>query len=175
MDLVLSPRIVVLSGPSTGQVLPVEETGVRLSDECVVRLHHGRAVAYFGSDGDAGSPRPKVLLDHNSCLTTGGCDFRLEHFEFDSAHVTALFPGIEPRDPFDPDFRKTEEMKFHLIKDLCGRMKRNLQVAIILKTRPRGMLGFGSYYPGLFIVEQDIVDAVQEGFLPGMLYRDRVF
>jgi hypothetical protein len=102
MDLVLSPRIVVLSGPSTGQVLPVDETGVRLSEECVVRLHQGRAVAHFGIEGDA---RPKVLLDHNSRVATGGCDFRLEHFEFDPAHVTAIFPAIEPPTPCIRDGR----------------------------------------------------------------------
>src|SRR5207237_208330 len=85
--------------------------------------------------------------------------------------------GIEPRDPLHSDDReKSEELKFHLIEVLRGRMNRELQVGIILKTRPRGMLGFGSYYPGLFMLEQDIVDAVQEGFLPAMLHQpERIF
>src|SRR5437899_6118519 len=46
-----SAQIIALSGPSEGQAFPVDEDGIRLSDDCVVRLRDGRAVAYGRRDG----------------------------------------------------------------------------------------------------------------------------
>src|SRR2546425_225727 len=86
-----SAQIIALSGPSEGQVFPVDEDGIRLSEDCVVRLCDGRAVAY-GRRG--GQERPWCLLDHNARIDVGPSEFRLEHPEIDPARVVGMFPMV---------------------------------------------------------------------------------
>src|SRR5713226_1209329 len=89
-------QIIALSGPSEGQVFPVDEDGIRLSDDCVVQLCDGRAVAYGRRDGQE---TPWCLLDHNARIDIGSSEFRLEHPEIDPARVVAMFPAINLHDP----------------------------------------------------------------------------
>jgi hypothetical protein len=160
--MILDPQIRILSGPSAGQVLPVDESGVHLSDEFMVRLHDGRAVAYVGA-GEAQERRS--LLDHNHRIRAGDCDFRLEHLQFDPARVTQMFPEITPCDPLRAH---NEDVQKYFVALIRNRIGRRLRVAIILNSRGRGLLGYGTYSPELFVVQSEIIDETERGFLPGI-------
>src|SRR5215467_9486499 len=82
------PRLVGISGPLQDQILTVDENGVRLSEDCLVRLCDGRVVAYSLRDG---RESPWNLLDHNARIEAGSSEFRLEHPEFDKEIVLGLF------------------------------------------------------------------------------------
>src|SRR5262249_60770760 len=69
------PRLVGISGPLQDQILTVDENGVRLSEDCLVRLCDGRVVAYSLRDGPES---PWNLLDHNARIEAGSSEFRLE-------------------------------------------------------------------------------------------------
>ena len=90
--------------------MPVDESGVRLSDELIVRLHDGRAVAHAVTDK---GEEPRSLLDHNFSITAGGCEFLFEHSEFDPAGVTQIFPEITPCDPFEA---KNDGVQNHFVR-----------------------------------------------------------
>jgi hypothetical protein len=153
----MHPQIVGLSGPSAGSVIPVDEVGVRLSDEFVARLHDGRAVAYIGV-GKAG--RPRCLLDHNAQIRTGGWDYRFEHFEIDPARVTGMFPEIKPCDP-----TQSEDVQKYFIDLICRRFSPRLRVAIIPGD---GRTGRATLHPEAFpfFADFEIIDQTQREFMP---------
>jgi hypothetical protein len=41
-------------------------------------------------------------------------------------------------------------------------------VSVILNSRGAGLLGYGTYYPELFVVDSDIIDETRSGFLRGI-------
>src|SRR5881394_3131048 len=159
MNFSSAPQIVVLSGPSAGQVLPVDGTGVRLLGDQLVRLHDGRAVLYAPVGGTS---RPAAILDHGSNIRAGEIEYRFEHSEFDPANVRTLFPGLQPIDPVSCE----EDVQLKLIDFLRQRITRKVGIAVILNCRGPRMIGFGTYDPGPFIVNIDLIDDVQAGFLP---------
>ena len=90
------PKLIPLSGPLKGQTLAVDEKGVRLSDECIVRLCDGRAVAYSIRDRQE---RPWSLLDHGARIEIESSEFELEHSEFDPEIVFSQYPDFPDDTP----------------------------------------------------------------------------
>src|SRR5260370_39441181 len=110
----LGPQIRILSGESAGRVVKIAETGLRVSNDFMIRLHDGRAIAYVGT-GEAQEPRS--LLDHNVSIRSGDCDFRFEHLEFDPERIKQLFPEITPSDPLAAENDNVQTYFIRLIRN----------------------------------------------------------
>jgi hypothetical protein len=85
------PKLIVLSGPMKDQSFAVDENGVRVAEDCIVRLCDGRAVAFSLRDGQE---RPWSVLDHDARFESGSAEFRLEHPEVDGDVILRMFPDI---------------------------------------------------------------------------------
>src|SRR5437016_2945652 len=128
------PKLIPLSGPLKGQTLAVDEKGVRLSDECIVRLCDGRAVAYSIRDGQE---RPWSLLDHGARIEIESSEFELEHSEFDPEIVFSQYPDF-------PD----EEIESFFLGRLMGNIARPLAAAVLLDKWNPGETAFATFLPG---------------------------
>src|SRR5438067_13409023 len=85
-----SPQLTAISGPLEGKTFDVDENGVRLSDDCIVRLVDGRVVVYAVRNG---KEKARALLDHEAEFEAGAATFSLEHQEYDPNDVLGLYPN----------------------------------------------------------------------------------
>ena len=148
------PQLIALSGPLEGQSFTVDEKGVRVSEDCVVRLCDGRAVAFSVRDRQ---DKPWYLLDHNSRLDTGGSVFSLSHAEFAPQTVFRLFP----------DFGDDEIESFFL-GVLMEKISRPVAAAVLLDQWNPGERAFATFLPGFFYPRYSIVNDTRRQILPGV-------
>jgi len=147
------PKLVAVSGPSQGQVLTVDENGARLSEDCVVRLCDGRAVAYSIRDG---KNKPWSLLDHKAELEFEGSVFRLDHPEFDPDRFLGLW---------DVD---DDEIEGFFLGLLMGQISRPIAAAVLLDSWNAGEAAFATFLPGFFLPRYTIVNETRRQFAPGV-------
>ena len=141
-------------------MFPVEEDGIRLSDDCLVRLCDGRAVAYGRRDGQE---RPWCLLDHNARIDVGPSEFRVEHPEIDPARVVAMFPAINLHDA-----GRNDEIQNYFLGVLLETIPRPIAAAVLLDNWRPGETAFGTYFPGLFHPRYRIVNEARRQSTPGL-------
>lgn len=148
------PKLIGLSGPLAGQSFEVDENGVRPTEDCVVRLRDGRAVACSVRDGQE---RPWFLLEHNSRVEIGSSEFRFEQSEYDPEVVLGVFP----------DFDDSEIESFFLGL-LMGKIDRHLAVAVLLDPWNPGETQFATFMPGFFHPRYDIVNKLRQELVPAV-------
>lgn len=137
------PKLIAISGPLKGQSFDVDTGGVRLAEDCIVRLTDGRVVAYGVHDG---KERPRSLLDHKAILEAGSSEFCLEHPEIDPDVVFGMFP----------DFPDTEIESFFLGL-LMEKIARPVAAAVLLNQWNAGERAQATFLPGFFYPRYTIV------------------
>jgi hypothetical protein len=156
------PTLIALSGPLKDRSFVVDDNGVRLSEDCLVRLCDGRAVAYSLREGQE---RPWSLLDHNARLEIEDSEFRLDHPEFDPDVVLGMFPDLEDA-----------EIESFFLGLLMEKIERPIAAAVLLDNWKPGETAFGTYLPGFFHARYGIVNDTRRQFVPGVYdENERVF
>jgi len=148
------PKLIFLSGPMKDQSFDVDEKGVRVSEDCIVRLCDGRAVAYSLRKGQE---RPWQLLDHATRLESGSIEFRLDHPELEADAVLAMFSEVE-----------NEEIESFFLGLLMGRIERPIAAAVLLDNWKPGETAFATFVPGFFNPRYHIVNETRRQSAPGV-------
>src|SRR5262245_22318355 len=146
------PKLTFLSGPLKDQSFAVDENGVRVSEDCIVRLCDGRVVACSLRDGHE---KPWYLLDHGTQLESGSTEFRLEQPEIDPDAIISMFPDIED-----------EEIESFFLGLLMGKIERPIAAAVLLDNWKPGETAFATYIPGFFNPRYGIVNETRRQFAP---------
>src|SRR5215831_13977229 len=147
------PRLISISGPLQGQILTVDENGVRPSEECVVRVWDGRVVAFSLHDG---RENPWSLLDHNARIEIGSSEFRLEHPEFDPEVVLGIFEFSDA------------EMESFFLGLVMERIERPVAAAVLLDDWSPGETASATFLPGFFYPRYGIVNETRRLRAPGV-------
>jgi hypothetical protein len=145
------PRLIALSGVLKDQSFTVDENGVRVSEDCVVGLCDGRAVAYSLRQDQA---RPWSLLDHDAQFESGSAEFCLQHPEFAPDVVLRMFPDID------------DEIESFLLGLLMGKIERPIAAAVLLDNWRPGETASARYL--FFNPRYGIVDATRRQLAPGV-------
>lgn len=148
------PKLIALSGPLEGQSFKVDEKGVRVSEDCIVRLRDGRAVAFSVRDGQ---DKPWRLLDHKARLDGGGSEFTVNHEEFDPDTVLGLFPDFP-----------NEEIESFFLGLLMENIARPVAAAVLLDQWNPGERAFATFLPGFFYPRYNIVNETRRQIVPGI-------
>lgn len=148
------PSLIALSGPLEGQSFTVDGNGVRVSQDCVVRLIDGRAVAFSVREGQ---DKPWSLLDHKAKLEGGGSEFAVNHAEFDPETVLGLFPDF-------PD----EEIESFFLGLLMEQIARPVAAAVLLDQWNPGERASATFLPGFFYPRYSIVNDTRRQIVPGV-------
>jgi hypothetical protein len=147
------PRLIGISGPLQGQILTVDENGVRPSEDCVVRLFDGRVVACSVHDG---RENPWSLVDHNARIEVGRSEFRLEHPEFDPEVVLGMFEVSD------------DEMESFFLGLVMEKIERSVAAAVLLDDWSPGETASATFLPGFFYPRYGIVNATRRQRVPGV-------
>jgi hypothetical protein len=131
----------------------VDETGVRPSEDCVVRLCDGRVVACSLRDG---RESPWCLVDHKARLEVGSSEFRLEHPEFDPEVVLGMF---EVRDA---------EIESFFLGLVMEKIERPVAAAVLLDDWNPGETASATFLPGFFFPRYGIVNETRRKCAPGV-------
>jgi hypothetical protein len=149
-----SPKLIVLSGPMKDQSFAVDENGVRVSEDCIVRLCDGRAVAFSLRDGQE---KPWSVLDHDARFESGSAEFRLEHPEVEADAILRMFPDIDDA-----------EIESFFLGVLMGRIERPIAAAVLLDNWKPGETAFATYLPGFFNPRYGIVNETRRQLAAGV-------
>jgi hypothetical protein len=147
------PRLIGVSGPLQGQILTLDENGVRPTADCVVRLWDGRVVACGLRDG---RESPWCLLDHDARIEIGSSEFRLEHSEFD------------PQVVFDMFEVEDEDIESFFLGLIMGKLERPIAAAVLLDDWNPGETASATFLPGFFYPRYGIVNETRLRCAPGI-------